>query len=264
VGSPPEPQDLLAVAGEAARVAGALLGDRFGGPRTRVRSKTTPTDLVSDADHAAEDAIRAVLARRRPDDAVLAEEGGGEAGTSGLRWVVDPLDGTVNFLFGVPQWAISIACEDDAGTVAGLILDPLRDETFAAVRGGPATLNGEPIAASEREDLATALVATGFSYDARVRAEQATVLGRLLPRVRDVRRFGSAALDLAWTATGRHDAFFERGLKPWDRAAGELICAAAGLRTRELPSRDSLPGGLLVAPAALLGPLEALVAPAVD
>jgi myo-inositol-1(or 4)-monophosphatase len=254
--------ELLAVAEEAARAAGAVLLERFGGPRRDVRAKSTPTDLVSEADIAAERALRAALAARRPEDAVLGEEGGDRgAGTSGVRWIVDPLDGTVNFLFGIPQWGVSVACEDHDGPLAGIVHDPLRDETFAATRDGPATLGGESVESSSRDELATAMVATGFAYDAEVRAAQAEVAARLLPRVRDLRRLGSAALDLAYTACGRYDAFYERGLQPWDRAAGELLCARAGLELRELHPRDALPGGLLAAPPALAEALHALVGP---
>jgi myo-inositol-1(or 4)-monophosphatase len=251
---------LLEVADAAARSAGAVLVERFGGPRVDVRAKSTPTDLVSEADVAAEGALRECLGRLRPDDAVLGEEGGdtGE-GTSGLRWVVDPLDGTVNFLFGIPHWCVSVACEDGDGALVGVVHDPLRGETFSAERGRAAMLDGAPIAASRRAELETAMVATGFAYDARVRAVQARVVAEVLPRVRDVRRLGSAALDLAWTACGRYDAYYERGLNPWDRAAGALLCESAGLALRELPAEGILPDGLLVAPPGLLGPLAELV-----
>jgi myo-inositol-1(or 4)-monophosphatase len=255
----PEPAELLDLAEAAARTAGELLVERFGGPRAGVRTKTTPTDLVSEADLAAERALRKAIAERRPDDAVLAEEGG-QSGGDGLRWVVDPLDGTVNFLFGIPQWCVSVACEDETGALIGVVHDPLREETFTAVRGGPATRNRAQVAASGCTQLATALVATGFAYDADVRAAQARVAARVLPSVRDLRRAGSAALDLAWTACGRYDAFYERGLQPWDRAAGALLCAAAGLELRELAPLDGLPAGLLVAPPPLAEPLWALVA----
>lgn len=254
---PVSPEELLAVALEAAEVAGALLLERFHAPREALRAKSTPTDLVTEADLAAERMIRDLLTRRRPGDAVLGEEGGEDAGSgeAGLRWVVDPLDGTINFLFGIPQWSVSIACEDGDGAVAGVVVDAVRGETFAAVRGGTATVNGEPIAASEQDDLAEALLATGFGYAAEVRAAQAEVIARVLPRVRDIRRAGSAALDLAWTACGRHDAFFERGVKPWDVAAGALLCRCAGLETRTLEPAGVLPAGLLAAPAALVAPL---------
>jgi myo-inositol-1(or 4)-monophosphatase len=229
-----------------------------------VRAKTTPTDLVSEADLAAERAIRELLAERRPGDAVLGEEGGEEAapdgGESGLRWIVDPLDGTINYLFGIPQWAVSIACEDGDGTIAGVVHDPASGETFEAVRGGPARLNGERIDGPRQGvELSSALVATGFAYDARVRARQAEVAAALLPRVRDLRRLGSAALDLSWLAAGRYDAFYERGLKRWDYAAGALLCECAGLEVIPLEPAGGLPSGLLAAPAAIAGQLLELV-----
>jgi myo-inositol-1(or 4)-monophosphatase len=249
--------DLLAVAVEAAHAAADVLMERYeaaGGPRD-LRTKSTPTDLVSAADLDAERAIRDVLRRRRPDDAVLGEEGDEVAGTSGLRWVVDPLDGTVNYLFGLPQWCVSVACEGHVG----VILDPIRGELFDVIAGGSAMLDGEPVQPSSRADLATALVATGFNYNSGVRARQAEVVARVLPRVADIRRMGSAALDLAWTAAGRYDAFYERGVSAWDVAAGTMLCAAAGLEVRDLDARDGLPSGVLAAPAAIVDELFALV-----
>jgi len=250
-------RDLLAVAGEAAEASAAVLLERFraaGGPRG-VASKSTPTDLVSDADLTAERAIRDVLHHRRPDDSILGEEGDDVTGTTGLRWIVDPLDGTVNYLFGLPQWCVSVACEGRAG----VILDPLRAERFEVVAGEAATLNGERLSGSARDTLSRALVATGFNYDAGVRARQAEVAARLIPRIADIRRMGSAALDLAWTAAGRYDAYYERGLSAWDVAAGTMLCAAAGLEVRELAAGDGLPPGLLIAPAALADALFELV-----
>jgi myo-inositol-1(or 4)-monophosphatase len=290
-------EELLQLAADAAVTAGLLLLESFGRDAAShdVTSKSTPTDLVSEADRAAERAIRETLARARPQDGFLGEEGGDSAGDSGLRWVVDPLDGTVNFLFGIPQWCVSVAVQDDAGSLAGAIYDPLRGDLFTAVRGGPPTVwarvgpqpgygggpsgpvhgggssgavdggglsaGAEPrtLTASGRTDLATAMVATGLAYDARVRAAQARVLERAVSRVRDIRRFGSAALDLAWTAAGRYDAYFERTVKPWDIAAGTLLCEAAGLRVVELPVHEDLPWGILVAAPALCGPLLELV-----
>ena len=251
--SGPDTAELLALAVEAARTAGEMLRERFqrGAERT-LATKTTPTDLVSEADLTSERAIRKLLAERRPDDGFLGEESGeGEAGASGLRWVVDPLDATVNFLFAIPHWCVSVAVEDGQGALAGAIFDPMREELFCARRDGPVELDGRAVSASSCEDLATAMVATGFAYGADVRAEQAKVIERLLPRVRDVRRFGSAALDLAWTAAGRYDAYFERTVKPWDIAAGRLMCERAGLAVHELPDRPGLPWGVLAAPRGL-------------
>jgi myo-inositol-1(or 4)-monophosphatase len=251
-------RELLAIAVEAARAAAGVLVERFdhaGGPEG-VTAKSTPTDLVSEADLAAERAIRDVLRRRRPDDSILGEEGDEVTGTTALRWVVDPLDGTVNYLFGIPQWCVSVACEGRAGA----ILDPLRDELFEVVVGEGATLNGAPLQASARDELTTALVATGFAYDAGVRARQAEIVARLLPRVADIRRLGSAALDLAWASAGRYDAYFERGVSPWDIAVGTMLCAESGLELRTLDARDGLPAGVVAAPRPLLGELFELVA----
>jgi len=272
-----EADALLEVAVEAARMAGALLGERVRrGAEREVMSKSTPTDLVSEADVAAERAIRELLLRRRPHDGFVGEEGGREGGDSGLSWVVDPLDGTINFLFGIPQWCVSVAVRDGQGTVVGAVYDPNRDELFTATREGPAKLVGPggavklgPSGASAQageqasfghQELATAMVATGLAYDARERAAQARVLARLIPRVRDIRRFGSAALDLTWTALGRYDAYFERSVKQWDVAAGALICQRAGLRVLELPVHEDLPWGILVARPGLAEPLLELVA----
>jgi myo-inositol-1(or 4)-monophosphatase len=277
-----EPQALLRVAVEAARTGGALLSQRaLDGAEREVASKSTPTDLVSEADLASERAIRELLAARRPQDGFVGEEGGASDGESGLSWVVDPLDGTVNFLFGIPQWCVSVAVRDATGTLAGAVYDPNREELFTATRDGPALLvaadgretelagRGRPpgtggqgdggAGAAVAGDLPAAMIATGLAYDAPVRAAQASVLSRLIPLVRDVRRFGSAALDLTWTAAGRYDAYFERSVKQWDIAAGALICERAGLRVLELPELEDLPWGILVAPAALAEPLLDLV-----
>jgi myo-inositol-1(or 4)-monophosphatase len=256
--------ELLDVARAATHAAAAELLARHERPSQGVGTKTTATDPVSDADRAAERAIRALLAQRRPHDAILGEEGGETAAAareaSGVRWVVDPLDGTVNYLFRYPQWSVSVAAEDVHGTLAGVVLDPLRGEQLSATRSGPLLRDDVPAEQAPRAPaLDVALVATGFAYDAAVRARQAEVLRRVLPRVRDVRRGGSAALDLAWTALGRCDAYWERGVKAWDVAAGALLCARAGLELRELPAADGMPAGLLAAPPALAAELLALV-----
>jgi myo-inositol-1(or 4)-monophosphatase len=254
------PDALREIAEAVAREAGHQLREAFAGPRVNVTAKSSPTDLVSEADHAAERLIRERLGAARPGDGFLGEEGGDAEGTTGLRWVVDPLDGTINFLFGIPQWAVSIACEDERGTLIGVIYDPMRDELWTAERDGPALLDGRPIQGSNRDDLATALVATGFGYDAEVRRVQARITAALLPQIRDIRRLGSAALDLAWTAAGRYDAFYERGLNAWDLAAGALLCRRAGLACRELAPAPPAGAGVLVAPDALVDALERIVA----
>jgi myo-inositol-1(or 4)-monophosphatase len=248
--------ELLDVAVGAARAAGDVLLERYEHAARGVATKSSPTDLVSEADVAAERSVRELLAARRPDDAILGEEGEDVTGSTGLRWVVDPLDGTVNYLFGIPQWCVSVACEGEIG----VILDPLRGELFTVRDGEEALLDGESLLPSRREDLGTALVATGFGYRADVRASQAAVAARLLPQIRDIRRLGSAALDLAWTAAGRYDAFYEYGLNAWDLAAGEMLCATAGLEVRRLAPLPATGPGVLVAPGALIEPLRAIVA----
>jgi myo-inositol-1(or 4)-monophosphatase len=247
------------VAQEAAEAAAAELRDRYGRRQSGVRSKSGPTDLVSDADLAAESAIRELLAKRRPGDAILGEEGGA-TGDGNLRWIVDPLDGTINYLYEIPAFAVSVAVEDASGTLAGVVLDPLREECFAATRSGPPTLNGEPLpTANYPESLAFAMVATGFNYDQAQRALQADVVARLLPQVRDVRRVGAAALDLAWSAVGRFDAFYERGLHAWDFSAGALVCERAGLVVRDLPEIGDDLAGVMTAPPDLVDELYALI-----
>lgn len=213
--------------------------------------------MVSDADRDAEEAITTLLAAERPDDGLLAEEGSEREASSGRRWVIDPLDGTTNFLYGLSAWAVSIALEDSHGTAVGVVLDPVRDELFTAVRGEGAWLGEERLAVSGCESLDTAMIATGFAYEAEQRGIQAEVLLRILPRLRDIRRAGSAALDLCSVAAGRVDGYYERGGQPWDWAAGTLIVTEAGGVTRDLPGE---PLGLVATGAAIIDELEALVA----
>jgi myo-inositol-1(or 4)-monophosphatase len=252
---------LLAVAEEAAVAAGELLRERFeAGVERALRTKSTPTDLVSEADLAAEAAIREVLTARRPEDAVLGEEGGRQGADDALLWVVDPLDGTLNFLHGLPAWCVSVAVRDADGPVAGVILDPLRGELFAASRDGEARLGEAVLGGSACTELAQAIVGTGFAYEAQVRAGQGEVVARLLPRIANLRRTGACALDLAWTAAGRLDAFYERAVQEWDVAAGELICARAGLVVERTPAADGMPAGILAAPPAFADDLRAVIA----
>ena len=228
--------DLLELAIDAARRAGALLVDRSHAAATGVATKSTDTDMVSDADRASERLLRRIIGRARPDDAILGEEAGGAAGNSGLRWVVDPLDGTTNYLYRYPVWSVSVACEDEAGWLVGVVHDPLRDETFGAARGRGATLNGVAVHVSDQPSLADALVATGFSYAPARRRRQALLVAGLIGDVRDLRRAGSAALDLAWVAAGRLDGFFEAPLELWDMAAGTLLVREAGGIVTPLPA----------------------------
>jgi myo-inositol-1(or 4)-monophosphatase len=250
--------ELAAVALGCADAATQVLARGLEASPGSVDTKTSSTDMVSDVDRQAEAAVAQVLAERRPEDGVLGEEGTCRPGTTGIRWVVDPLDGTTNFLFGIPQFAVSVAAEIEESTRVGVVIDPSRRETWAAVAGWGARRNGRPCrVASGRSGLATALVATGFGYQAARREWQGAVAARMLPRVRDLRRFGSAALDLCWTGGGRYDAYYEWGLNPWDLAAGALVCQEAGGRV------EAFPGRLIVATTPeLFGPLVELLADA--
>lgn len=245
------------MAERAARAAGELLLERFGGPARGVERKSSRTDMVSDADRDAETAIEAILAEERPDDGLLAEEGARSHAASGRRWVVDPLDGTTNYLYGLPSWAVSVALEDADGGVLGVVLSPVAGELFSAVRGEGARLNGEPIEVSGCDRLETALVATGFGYQAQRRERQAQLLVTALPRLRDIRRAGAAALDLCAVACGRVDGYFERGLAPWDWAAGSVVAREAGAEVRPLPGE---PAGLVAASPGIAEGLAELVA----
>jgi myo-inositol-1(or 4)-monophosphatase len=246
--------DLLALATRLAREAGALLLDRLHQPRTDVTTKGTPTDVVSEVDKAAEALIVGTLRRERPDDAILAEEGSDETGTTGLRWVVDPLDGTVNYLYRGAAFGVSVAVEDADGWLLGAVYDPQRDELFSGARGGGSTLDGTPLRCNDVTSLGQALVATGFSYAAADRAEQAAALAHVLPVVRDIRRSGSAARDFCSVATGRVDAYYELGPAPWDVGAGSVVAAEAGAVVTTLPTAD----GRGVTMAAAPGLAEAL------
>ncbi|ROS72986.1 inositol monophosphatase family protein [Cellulomonas sp. PhB143] len=237
----PEPDPALDLAGlrdlavRMATEAGALVRD---GRPERVEvaaTKSSAVDVVTRMDAASEELLRRILATERPDDAVLGEEGGSTAGTSGLTWVLDPIDGTVNYLYGVGPYAVSVAVVTGAPdparwtVLAGAVHDVPGARTWSAARGAGATLDGAPLAPRPAAELATSLVGTGFGYVAERRAAQARVLAQVLPRVRDVRRLGSAAVDLCLVASGALDLYYERGLNPWDMAAGALVAQEAGL-----------------------------------
>ncbi len=202
-------------------------------------TKSSPTDIVTAVDVASEKLIRHEILAVRPDDSFVGEEGDDVAGTSGVTWVADPIDGTVNFLYSIPQFAISIAARIGDDVVAGVVHNPVSGETFTAERGGGAFLDGEPISVSSCTALAKALVGIGYTYVAEVRGHQAVETARLIPVVRDIRRLGSAALDLCFVACGRLDAYVERGLKPWDLAAGRLIATEAGARVAGLHGAEA-------------------------
>jgi myo-inositol-1(or 4)-monophosphatase len=238
--------DDLAVAVEAARAGAAIVADNFGGGQgAHYKGRFDP---VTETDKAAEAAIVSVLENHRPGDQVLAEEGGGVI-LEGRQWIVDPLDGTVNFVHGIPQVSVSIALYDGSQGLVGVVFDPLRDELFTAALGQGARLNNKPIGTSPTMDLSTAVVATGFPYDHDVHAETlAIVVREMLRHINGLRRFGSAALDLAWVAAGRFDAYWELGIAPWDGAAGMVLVREAGGKVTDPFGNESTPAnGLVVA-----------------
>lgn len=237
--SDPLQDELLGLALEAARRAGELLRDGRPADLGVAATKTSPIDVVTEMDIASEKLITGFLAEHRPDDGFLGEEGASVAGSSGVRWVIDPVDGTVNYLYGLPSWAVSIAAEKDGEAVAGVVAAPMRGETYHAVLGGGAFRNGEPVRCRPAPPLSQALIGTGFAYLSERRVAQAEVLRTLLPQVRDIRRGGSAAIDLCDVACGRLDGYYERGLNPWDMAAGALIAREAGALTGGRPGEPA-------------------------
>lgn len=251
---------LRETAEEGARRAGRVLAERF--ERERTVEYKGGIDLVTDADKASEAVLLAFLGERYPHHAVLAEESGLTQGRDGggLRWVVDPLDGTTNYAHRLPHFSVSVAVEGAEGLLAGVVYDPLRDELFSAGRGLGATLNGRPLKPSACARLSEALLCTGFPYDVREKpALPLGLLGRFVTRARGMRRLGSAALDLCYVAAGRYDGYFEFGLKPWDIAAGALIAMEAGARVCHLDGAPmTLARGDVLASAPRLAPeLEA-------
>jgi myo-inositol-1(or 4)-monophosphatase len=237
----PEP---MPVAIDAARVAGRQLMESFEGKATGVGAKSSHTDLVSDADRESETVIVSAIRWAFPEDAIVAEEGSLERGGSGRTWYIDPLDGTINYLYGVPHWSVALCLADADGALAGVVYDPVRDELFSAARGSGAHVSRgggaqRGLRTTAVADLGSALVATGFAYVEEDRQEQARILTRVLGEVRDIRRHGSAALDLSWVGAGRFDAYFESVDKPWDWMAGALIVREAGGRVTELPQARS-------------------------
>jgi myo-inositol-1(or 4)-monophosphatase len=255
-GEPPAPRELERIAAAVARAAAALVTDAHRQP-VPVGRKSSPTDVVTETDLRAEDLIRRLLREATPEAGALGEEGGETTPGARLQWVIDPLDGTVNFLHGVPLFAVSVASAVDGEVVAGAVVDVLRNELFSAHLGGGASSDGEPIAVSECPSLAQALVATGYSYRADERTRQGEVARRLLSRAADLRCFGSAALELCWVACGRVDAYYQRDTALWDRAAGALIAAEAGADVElPCPENDDL---VLVAGKGIFEELRALV-----
>jgi myo-inositol-1(or 4)-monophosphatase len=255
--------ELLALADRVAREAGALLAS-FTGRVSVAGTKSSPTDVVTEMDRKAEELIRSRILAERPSDAILGEEGGqtGDVGGSGVRWVIDPLDGTVNYLYGLHDWAVSIAAEVSGEIVAGVVFAPRAGELFTATSGGGAWLTATGNGDARRElrcgpgvALDRALVATGFGYRAERRTVQGEVVAALLPRVRDIRRAGSASVDLCSVAAGRVDAYYERGLNYWDYAAGALIATEAGAIVGGLYGTPPGTSMTVAAGPSLFGPL---------
>ncbi|MFD3543185.1 inositol monophosphatase family protein [Streptomyces sp. NPDC058662] len=251
--------ELLAAGLEAARRAGALLRDGRPADLAVAATKSSPIDVVTEMDIAAEKLITGFLAERRPGDGLLGEEGADVPGTSGVRWVVDPLDGTVNYLYGLPSWGVSIAAEFRGETVVGVVAAPMRGETYHAVRGGGAWTGGRRLACRAGAPLDQALIGTGFAYVQARRVQQAEVARRVIPMVRDIRRGGSAALDLCDVAAGRLDGYYERGLNPWDLAAGELIAREAGALTGGRPGEPASGELAVAASPAVFASLQPLL-----
>ncbi|HZY29296.1 MAG TPA: inositol monophosphatase family protein [Jiangellaceae bacterium] len=258
----PDPGALLDLAVDVAHEAGRLVRDRRDAVDriTVSATKSTPTDVVTESDTAAEALIRRRLLSARPGDGLLGEEGATVTGGSGVAWVVDPIDGTVNYLYDIPQYAVSIAAQVDGRTVAGVVHNPASGQTWAATRGRGARLDGRLVRESGCDRLDRALVATGFGYDSARRAAQADVLRAVLPRVRDVRRLGAASLDLCGVATGWFDAYYERGLAPWDLAAGALVAEEAGVLVEGLGGAAPGPEIVIAAGPALFPALHDLLA----
>ena len=261
---------LLEFAGETAQRAGELLleglSERGASERlAAAATKSSPTDLVTELDRASEALIVKALRTRRPEDGLLGEEGTSRAGSSGLTWVIDPLDGTTNFVYGYGSFAVSIALVDAGGPLLGVVHDPLRGETFSAARGLGAHLDGRRLAAPAASGpLSEALLGTGFGYDTELRVAQARLLPTVLGAVRDLRRGGSAALDLCSVASGRLDGYFEAGLAPWDRAAGELVVTEAGGVVLEVSGLHAGRTTLVASPPDRLEALLALLASAAE
>lgn len=253
-------QDLTALAAELASAAGRMVLDGRRAGVTDARTKSSATDVATEWDRASEAFLVGELARRRPDDAVIAEEGSTASGSSGLTWLLDPIDGTTNFVYDLPGYAVSVAATDADGPLAAAVYLPVTDELFTAGRGTGARRNGEPITCSTETDPAKALVATGFSYLVEHRRRQAQLAARLLAEVRDIRRLGAASVDLCYAAMGRVDAYYEEGLMPWDLAAGWLIAIEAGATVGAIDHGPARPDSVLAAAPGLFDWLRTALA----
>lgn len=252
---------LLTIATRLAVQAGRMVRDGRAAQGIAVHdTKSSNTDVVTEFDRASEALIVGGIRAARPHDAIIGEEGTSSSGTSGVSWLIDPIDGTTNFLYGLPGYAVSIGAKASTGDEVGAVYVPATDELFAAVKGQGATLNGRRIHCGSTADLGVALVATGFSYLPARRAAQARRAAALLPQVRDIRRFGAAAVDLCYVAAGRLDAYYEEHLGPWDLAAGEIIAREAGCISGSLDGGPVRPSSVLVANPALFPLIQAMIA----
>ena len=257
--------ELLDLARSLALDAGALAATRRREGVEVAATKSSLVDVVTAADREVEEFIRERLASARPHDGILGEEGGTSGGTSSLTWVVDPIDGTVNYLYGIPHYAVSIAVvegEPDPqrwNAQAGAVFNPVSGELFSAARGAGAHLGEAPIRVADAVPLELALIGTGFAYSASMRGRQGAVAAQLLPQVRDIRRSGSASLDLSWLASGRLNVYYERNLSPWDHAAGALIATEAGATVKGFGDARGDTDFLIAGHPDVVAPLEALL-----
>ncbi|WSG41910.1 inositol monophosphatase [Dactylosporangium sp. NBC_01737] len=244
--------ELLALAVSIAREAATLAQAMRAAGVDPVATKSTLTDVVTAADRAVERQVREAIRAARPGDTVLGEEFGTESEAGqGVRWILDPIDGTVNYLYDLPQYAVSLAAEVDGTVVAGVVINAATGKEWTAVLGGGAFTGGRRLSGSVQTDLRQALVGTGFGYAAERRLHQAAVLGGLIGEIRDVRRFGAAAIDLCLAAEGSLDAYYEKGLNAWDHAAGGLVASEAGLLVTGLSGAAAGPDMVVAAPPAL-------------
>ncbi|MEV0631188.1 inositol monophosphatase family protein [Nonomuraea wenchangensis] len=253
--------DFLTLAEDIAREAGDMLLAKRPTMSAEIETKSSPTDVVTALDTASELLIRERIEAARPGDRILGEEGGEAPGESDVRWIVDPIDGTVNFLYGLPDWAVSIAVEVGGRVVAGVVNVPTRGEVFTAALGEGAWLGGARLRCNTGVPLPQALVATGFGYSQAGRAVQGEVVAEVLPRVRDIRRGGSCAIDLCSVAAGRVDAYYERGINPWDYGAAGLVATESGARLGGLNGRPVSPDFAICAAPGLFEELHDLLAP---
>jgi myo-inositol-1(or 4)-monophosphatase len=260
--TPDERRALCDLAETLALEAGdlALAGRRAG--LSEVRTKSTATDMVTEFDHVCENVITNGLRNARPHDAIVGEEGASDQGTSGLTWYIDPIDGTTNFYFDLPNWAVSIGVVDDEGPLAGAVYVPALGEMFTGARGLGAFMNGERISVRDNDIITDALVCTGFSYAPERRLHQARRVAQLAHKVRDIRRFGAAAIDLCFVACGRLDAYFEEYLHPWDLVAGGVIATEAGAVITNFSGGEMEPREVLASTPGVHSALVALLAEA--